>query len=405
MELHAKFTLLAEAARGSPDQDASSASSLDGAQPQTYGLGIKELWEVEPAKHEPGKVIHTIGWPWTATPTAAPGSTSATTWSRSASSSARLREPVALAVRGVPALEEPPGDPADARGRRRIAYGRARSTRRLPVDPELAFPGGALIGDTAGFLNVPKIKGTRTGDEVRHAGGRGRVRGDRKAGREKAELDAYRALKASWLWDELTGCATSGRASSWAVAGIAYAGAGHLRAARQGAWTLGHQADHESLPASECPQRSPTPSPTACSPSTRLSSVFLSQHQPRGGPAVPPAAQGPDAAGAGQPAGLRRPEQRYCPAGGLRVRAARRGRSACRSTRRTASTARPATSRTRRRTSTGSRPRAAAGRTISAGCDEQPVDRRPPTKRCASPARDGRLRPSWGAGASRLLVH
>ena len=111
---------------------------------------------------------------------------------------------MALAVRGDAALQDPPRDPAHLRWRAQIAYGaRAISAGGFQAIPKLVFPGGALIGDTAGFLNVPKIKGTHTAMKS------GMVAAEAafiaiKNGAERPSLDAYpEGLKRSWLWDEL----------------------------------------------------------------------------------------------------------------------------------------------------------------------------------------------------------
>ena len=138
MELHAKLTLFAEGCRGSLTKTLMERFKLrEGVQPQTYGLGVKELWEIEPAQHVKGKVIHTIGWPID-TPHL---------WRLLAlhvrrqpglgrlRGRARLREPASLAVRGDAALQDPPRDPADLRGRpadrlwRAGAVARAASSR------------------------------------------------------------------------------------------------------------------------------------------------------------------------------------------------------------------------------------------------------------------------------------
>ena len=139
-----------------------------------------------------------------------------------------------------------------------------------------------------------------------------------------------------------------------------------VRAARPHALdrSIASKPDHEYLkPASECKPIA-YPKPDGKLTFDRLSSVFISQHQPRGRPAGAPDAEGRVGAGRGQPGEVRRPGEPLLPGRRVRVRARpRTTATACRSTRRTACTARPATSRTRRRTSCGSRRKAAAGRT------------------------------------------
>ena len=142
----------------------------DGVDPQTYGIGIKELWEIDPAKHKPGLVIHSVGWPLD---TATYGG-----------SFLYHGENNKIAVGFVVGLDyqNPYLDPFQEfqrfkmhpsirpffEGGRRICYGaRALNEGGIQSIPKLTFPGGALIGDSAGFINgVPKVKGTHTSDEI-----------------------------------------------------------------------------------------------------------------------------------------------------------------------------------------------------------------------------------------------
>ena len=158
--------MFAEGCRGSLTKTLFERFPLrDGVDPQTYGLGIKELWEIDPAKHRPGLVIHTTGWPLDA---------------RTYGGSFLYHlEGNQVAVGFVVGLdyENPYLSPYEEfqrfkthpeirgffEGGRRIAYGaRAINEGGFQSLPKLTFPGGLLIGDTAGFLNVPKIKGTHT---------------------------------------------------------------------------------------------------------------------------------------------------------------------------------------------------------------------------------------------------
>jgi electron-transferring-flavoprotein dehydrogenase len=135
----------------------------DGVDPQTYGIGIKELWEIDPAKHQPGLIVHTVGWPLTS--------------DTYGGSFLYHLENNLVAIGMVVGLDykNPWLSPYEEfqrykthpaicgffEGGRRISYGaRALSEGGYQSIPKLTFPGGLLIGDTAGFLNVPKIKGT-----------------------------------------------------------------------------------------------------------------------------------------------------------------------------------------------------------------------------------------------------
>ena len=163
---HAKYTLFAEGCRGSLSQEVMQKFNLrDGVDPQNYGIGIKELWQVAPdeAPARDSSCTARAGRS-TARPAAARSCiTWRTAWCRSASSShLNYDESAPVALRRIPALQDAPGDP---RRPSRAASGsptaRARSTRAACSRcPKLAFPGGALIGCAAGFVNLPRIKGS-----------------------------------------------------------------------------------------------------------------------------------------------------------------------------------------------------------------------------------------------------
>ena len=166
MELHAKLTLLAEGCRGSLTKIAMDRFGLrEGVQPQTYGLGVKELWEIEPFAAQQGRVIHTIGWPM-------PSHTYGGSWlymfgenlvSVGFVVGLDYENPYLSPFEEMQRYKTHPAIRRFLEGGRRIAYGaRALSEGGFQSIPKLVFPGGALIGDTAGFLNVPKIKGTHT---------------------------------------------------------------------------------------------------------------------------------------------------------------------------------------------------------------------------------------------------
>ena len=377
MELHAKLTLFAEGCRGSLTKTLMERFKLrDGVQPQTYGLGVKELWEVEPAQHVTGKVIHTIGWP---VDTHTYGGSWLYMFGENLVSVGFVvgldyENPHLSPFEEMQRYKTHPAIRPILEGGRRIAYGaRALSEGGFQSIPKLVFPGGALIGDTAGFLNVPKIKGTHTAMKS------GMVAAEAafdalKDGAEAPELTAYpERLKRSWLWDELRGVRNIRPAFHWGLwPAMAYSaldtyvlrgqrtldarapGRPHDPAARRRLRT-----DRLPAPGRQADLRPP------------LLGVPV-QHQPRGGPAGASAAQGPERRGADQP---RRSTTARSSAtarpGSTSTSPAPTAPATCRSTRRTASTARPATSRTRPRTSTGSPPRAAAGRTISAGCERR----------------------------------
>lgn len=166
MELHAKVTIFGEGCRGHLTKQLMQRFGLNAtSEPQTYGIGIKEIWEIDGAKHEPGLVEHTVGWPLErntyggsflyhlneATPTIAVGFVLGLDYSNPWISPFQefQRFKTHPAVRGI------------FEGGTRIAYGaRALNEGGFQSIPQLTFPGGCLVGCGAGFLNVPKIKGT-----------------------------------------------------------------------------------------------------------------------------------------------------------------------------------------------------------------------------------------------------
>ena len=243
MELHAKQTLFAEGCRGSLTKALMERFKLrEGVDPQTYGIGIKELWEIDPAKHKPGLVVHTIGWPLDAQDlwrlvALPPGEQPGLGRLRRSGSTTRTR--ICRRSRSSSASRRTRRSARIFEGGRRISYGaRALSEGGFQSIPKLTFPGGALIGDTAGFLNVPKIKGNAHRDEDRH-GLRPRrcsthLRGRAPSGRGRRPIPS--GCKQSWLWEELyrvRNIRPSFHRGLWG--GIAYSALDTYRAARQGA--------------------------------------------------------------------------------------------------------------------------------------------------------------------------
>ncbi|MFZ1414286.1 MAG: electron transfer flavoprotein-ubiquinone oxidoreductase [Defluviicoccus sp.] len=320
VELRARYTIFAEGCRGSLTKMLEARFNLrDGVQPQAYGIGIKELWEVDPANHKPGKIVHTVGWPMDA-------------WTYGGSFLYHL-EDNQVAVGFVIALDykNPHLSPFDEmqrfklhpairptfEGGRRISYGaRALAEGGLQSIPKLVFPGGALIGDTAGFLNVPKIKGTHTA---------------MKSGIICAEhifaalmtdtppdvVESYpEALKDSWLWKELRtvrNVRPSFHRGLWA--GIAYSAVDTYLLRGRAPWTFKHKDDHAQLrPASACPPIE-YPKPDGVVTFDKLSSVFLSSTNHEEDQPIHLRLKNPDVAVAINLALYDGPEARYCPAG------------------------------------------------------------------------------------------
>src|SRR5215467_128737 len=203
VELLARETVFAEGCRGSLTKTLAERFHLrDGIDPQTYAIGIKELWEIAPDRHQPGLVIHTIGWPL-----------DAATYGGSFLYHLEDRQVAVGFVIGLD-YKNPFLNPFEEfqrfkthpaicpyfEGGRRIAYGaRALNEGGFQSIPHLDFPGGALTGDAAGFLNVPKIKGNHTAMKSGMVAAETIFR--RLSGDSTAEIRP--ALEASWVWDEL----------------------------------------------------------------------------------------------------------------------------------------------------------------------------------------------------------
>jgi electron-transferring-flavoprotein dehydrogenase len=207
VELLGKYTLFAEGARGHLGKQVIARYGLDeGRDPQTWGLGIKEVWEVEPGKHVPGLVLHSAGWPLD---NATYGGGFMYHYDERQVSLGLVvglgyTNPYLEPFKEFQRYKTHPTIRAFLEGGKRVAYGaRAINASGLQSLPKLVFPGGALAGCDAGFLNAPRIKGShaaiKSGALAAEA-----VFDAVKAGRAHDELSAYpAAFDASWLHDEL----------------------------------------------------------------------------------------------------------------------------------------------------------------------------------------------------------
>ena len=320
VELHARVTVFAEGCRGHLTKSLFERFDLRaGADPQTYGIGIKELWEVDPAKHQQGLVLHTLGWPL----------------DRSTYGGSFLYhlEDNQVAVGFVIGLDysNPHLSPFEEfqrfkthpkirptfEGGRRIAYGaRAISEGGIQSLPKLAFPGGLLVGDTAGFLNVPKIKGTHTAMKSGMTAAEAIfdvLRDDSSS----PEISDYRSrLQNTWLWDELHRVRNLRPSFRWGLwGGMLYSGLDTYVLRGKAPWTLHHHADHAALrKAAECP-RLEYPKPDGVVSFDRNSSVFLSNTNHEEDQPVHLTLKDDSVPIAVNLAEYDAPEQRYCPAG------------------------------------------------------------------------------------------
>ncbi len=285
MEIRAKYTLFAEGARGHLTKRMKAHFALEAdCQPQTYGLGCKEIWDIDPARHVPGRVIHTQGWPLSESKSWGGGFLY-----HQADNQVALGFVTALDYSNpyVNPFEEfqrwktHPAIRPIIEGGKRVAYGaRVINEGGWQSVPKLAFPGGLLIGCSAGFVNVPRIKGSHTAMKSGMLAAESATAA-LAAGRAHDELAGYdRAVRASWIADELK----TVRNAQPAVAkfggniGTVIAGADMwMRTLRIGLpATLRHQRDHEQLQPAASHQPIAYPKPDGKLTFDRLTSVAFS---------------------------------------------------------------------------------------------------------------------------------
>ena len=328
MELLAKYTIFAEGSRGHLGRQLIEKYKLDeGCDPQSYGIGIKELWEVDPARHEPGLVVHTAGWPMDNSTYGgsflyhmednkiALGFITGLNYSNAYLSPFEEFQRWKTHPNIRYYLE---GEDKGLKPAKRLAYGaRAITAGGLMSLPKTVFPGGALIGCEAGFLNVSRIKGTHTAIKTGMLAAEAAYEAV-TAGRAHDELSAYpEAFEASWVHTELN---KSRNFKAWFKFGLRvgtvmngleqFGLRGHIP------WTIRRdKPDYAYLkPAAEC-QQIEYPKPDGKLTFDRLSSVFISsanheENQPSH--LTLKDASVPVSVNLAKYAG---PEERYCPAG------------------------------------------------------------------------------------------
>jgi len=253
VELLAKYTFFAEGCRGQLGLQLEKKYGLrEGTDPQVYGIGLKELWEVAPEKHQPGLVVHTAGWPLAADTY---GGSFLYHFENNLVAvgfvlGLAYTNPYLSPFEEFQRYKTHPAIRGTFEGGKRVAYGaRAIAAGGLQSLPKLVFPGGCLIGDDAGFLNASRIKGSHCAiksgmlaAEAAHAA--------LEAGRAGDELDAYpEAFRASWLFDELY---RARNFKPWMAKGLYLGsvmfGIDQIVFGGKAPWTLHHaHADHETL--------------------------------------------------------------------------------------------------------------------------------------------------------------
>ncbi|NYT68095.1 electron transfer flavoprotein-ubiquinone oxidoreductase [Pusillimonas noertemannii] len=321
MELHARYTLFAEGSRGQLGRQLISRYKLDeGRDPQSYAIGIKEMWEVDPAQSQPGLVLHTSGWPL-----------DSDTYGGSFLYHLADNLVVVGLVVGLDyanpwlsPFEEfqryktHPAIRSTFEGGKRIAYGaRSLTAGGLLSLPKLVFPGGAMIGCEAGFLNASRIKGShaaiKSGSLAAEAAFEALT-----AERSHDELTAFpQAFEKSWLHAELN---KSRNFKQWfkkgRTIGTLMTGIEQWLFKGKMPWTIRHsKPDHACLqPASEC-ARIEYPKPDGKLTFDRLSSVFISNTNHDENEPVHLTLKDASVPVAVNLAKYGGPEARYCPAG------------------------------------------------------------------------------------------
>ena len=323
-ELRAKYTIFAEGCRGHLGKQIIEKFDLDkDSATQHYGIGFKELWSIDPAKHHPGRVTHTMGWPLSFFPGGPSGG----------SYVYHLPDnQVSLGLIVDLSYSNPHLSPFDEfqrwkhhpeiagllSGGERISYGaRAIIKGGLPALPKLAVPGGLLVGDDAGFLNPLKIKGSHTAMKSGMLAAEAVVE-ELIAGHANSEVTTFQSKFAnSWLYNELNRCRNAAPSlhKFGTLLGSAYILVDQYFKGRQG-WTVKDSTpDHATLKKAADTKKIAYPKPDGVLSFDKLSSVFLSNtfheedqpcHLTLADAAIPMEQNLPQ---------YDEPAQRYCPAG------------------------------------------------------------------------------------------
>lgn len=321
MELHAKYTFFAEGCRGSLGKELEAKYQLrEGRDPQVYGLGLKELWEIQPQHHVPGLVVHTAGWPLE---TDTYGGSYLYHLENNLVAVGFVvglgyRNPYLSPFEEFQRYKTHPAIRGFFNGGKRISYGaRAINAGGLQSLPKLAFPGGLLIGDDAGFLNASRIKGSHTAIKSGMLAADAAVLALR-AGRSSDEIIAYATnFKASWLHDELYRARNfKPWMSKGLYTGTVMVGVDQIVFGGKAPWTLHHQhADHETLQQKTAVTPIVYPKPDGVLTFDRLSSVFISNTNHEENQPAHLTLLNPDTPVNINLALYDGPESRYCPAG------------------------------------------------------------------------------------------
>jgi len=317
--IHAGFTLLAEGCRGSLSKQICERFKLrEGKDPQTYGMGIKEIWEVLPEKHKPGAVLHTIGWPldhYTY------GGSFVYHFNQNLISIGLIvgldyENPYLDPYEEFQRFKQHPKIRSLLEGGRCISYGaRALNEGGWQSIPKLSFPGGLLIGCSAGFLNVAKLKGSHTAMKS------GMIAAETVFNalitKDTRELTQYETLlRQSWIGEELHRARNIRPAfKAGLYTGLAYAALDTYLFRGKAPWTFRNKADHTCLKKAALCRRIQYPKPDGKISFDKLTSVQLSNTNHEEDQPIHLVLKDPDVPIKINLPLYDAPEQRYCPAG------------------------------------------------------------------------------------------
>ena len=321
MELHAKYTLFAEGCRGHLGKMLQDKFALrDGRDPQTYALGVKELWEIKPAQHVPGLVVHSAGWPLES------DTYGGAFMYHMENNLVSIGLVVGLAYQNpyLSPFEEfqryktHPAIRGFFTDGKRIAYGaRALVAGGVQSLPKLVFPGGALIGDDAGFLNAPRIKGSHTAIKSGMLAAESAYAALQSSRAHDVLTDYPERYKSSWLYEELHRARNFKPSMAKGLyTGTVLVGIDQLLLGGKAPWTMHHQhADHEMLVEKSAAKPIAYPKPDGVLTFDRLASVFISNTNHEEDQPAHLTLKDASVPVAINLARFDGPEARYCPAG------------------------------------------------------------------------------------------
>jgi electron-transferring-flavoprotein dehydrogenase len=326
VELHGKYTLLAEGARGSLAKTVMGRFNLrEGADPQKFGIGLKELWQVDASRHKPGLVIHSQGWPLDSK--TGGGSFIYHLEDRQVAIGFVVhldyRNPYLSPYDEFQRFKTHPAIRPMLEGGKRLSYGaRAISEGGLQSVPKLVFPGGALIGCAAGFVNLPRIKGSHNAMKTGMLAAEAAFASLSRSADGREPLTAYQeAYRKSWVYQDLHRVRNVKPGLKWGMWLGTLHGGIHMWLNNLGLgflvpWTLHHKkADHETLEPAARSRAIAYPKPDGVVTFDKMSSVYLSNTNHEEDQPVHLKLADPAVAIRYNLALFDAPEQRYCPAG------------------------------------------------------------------------------------------